>query len=84
MSYTAISLNRYVSIVTAIEMCQAPVGRVLEKGDGSLTIDYNGKRRVLRSKLSGINVGDYVQFSLDIAIDKIDEEEARMILGEMK
>jgi hydrogenase maturation factor len=62
-------------------MCQAPVGRVIGVGQGTLTITYKDKTRELRSKLSGIMPGDYVLFSLDIAIDKIDEEEAVAILG---
>jgi len=64
-------------------MCQAPVGKVISVGEGKITVEYNGKKRELRSKIPDIKVGEYVQFSLDIAIDKIDEEEALMILGEM-
>jgi hydrogenase maturation factor len=64
-------------------MCQAPVGKVVAIGEGKITVEYNGKRRELRSKLQDIKPGEYVQFSLDIAIDRIDEEEALMILGGM-
>lgn len=65
-------------------MCQAPVGRVTGVGNKELTIEYNGKSRKLRSILPGIKAGDYVSFSLDIAIDRVDEEEARAILGKMR
>lgn len=64
-------------------MCQAPVGKVIAVGNGTITVEYNGKHRELRSKIPEIKIGEYVQFSLDIAIDRIDEEEALMILGEM-
>lgn len=65
-------------------MCQAPVGKVIAINDNELVIEYNGKRRTLRSRLPDMKVGEYVQFSLDIAIDRMDEEEAKAILGEMK
>jgi hydrogenase maturation factor len=65
-------------------MCQAPVGKVLGVEDGSLTVDYNGKRKVLRSKLPEIKVGDYVLFSSGIAIDRVDKEEAESVLGRLE
>ena len=64
-------------------MCQAPIGKVVKVNGDQVTVDCNGKTRVLNSKLLKLSVGDYVQFSLDIAIDRIDEEEAKMILGEL-
>ena len=51
---------------------------------GRITIEYNGKRRVLLSKFLDVKKGEYVLFSLDIAIDKVDKEEAEMILTGMK
>lgn len=65
-------------------MCQAPVGKVVSVDDGTITVDYRGKRRVLNSKLVKASVGEYVLFSVDIAIEKIDEEEAMVIMGQMK
>jgi hydrogenase maturation factor len=65
-------------------MCQVPAGRVVAVGEKRLTIEYNGKRRELRSILPGIKVGDYVSFSLDMAIDRIDEEEAKAAMGAMR
>ena len=65
-------------------MCQAPVGRVIKVGNGTLTVDHKGKTRTLRSKLRGVRKGDYVLFSVDIAIDRVDAEEAEAIMGEMK
>jgi len=66
-------------------MCQAPVGRVININEGSITIEYNGRTRELRSKLlKEVKNGDYVLFSLDIAIDKVDREEAEIILKGMK
>jgi hydrogenase maturation factor len=62
-------------------MCQTPVGKVVGVGEKSITVECNGKLRELKSKLVDVKKGDYVEFSLDIAIDKIDEEEAKMILG---
>ncbi|MDE1865045.1 MAG: HypC/HybG/HupF family hydrogenase formation chaperone [Candidatus Micrarchaeota archaeon] len=65
-------------------MCQAPVGKVLEVRGDRLVVDVKGKRRELRSRLPGIGVGDYVSFSLDIAIDRIEKEEAEAVLEGMK
>jgi hydrogenase maturation factor len=65
-------------------MCQAPVGKVVGVGKGTLTVEYNGKTRELRSRLPNVSSGDYVSFSMDIAIDKVDREEAEAILGDMR
>ena len=65
-------------------MCRAPVGRVIGIEEGRITIDCNGKTRCLNSKLVNVKKGDYVLFSADIAIDKIDKEEAEMILGNVR
>jgi hydrogenase maturation factor len=65
-------------------MCQAPVGKVVSAEGGKLIVEYNGKRRELRSRLPDVKAGDYVQFSLDIAVDKVDKEEAEIITGKMK
>jgi hydrogenase maturation factor len=65
-------------------MCQAPVGKVVKVGENSITVEYKGKRRKLRSRLPDVKEGEYVTFSLDIAIDRIDEDEALIIIGGMK
>lgn len=65
-------------------MCQAPVGKVVEIGKTSIVVEYNGKKRELNSKLVRVKKGDYVTFSLDIAIDRIEKEEAEAILEGMK
>ena len=65
-------------------MCQAPVGKVISFDKTSITIDYSGNTRTLKSKHLDVKKGDYVLFSLDIAIDKVDEEEAMAIMGNMK
>ncbi|MGD0728765.1 MAG: HypC/HybG/HupF family hydrogenase formation chaperone [Candidatus Micrarchaeaceae archaeon] len=64
-------------------MCQSPVGKVIKVNDSTILIEHKGKTRELDSKLVDVKVGEYVMFSLNIAIDKIDEEEAKMILGEL-
>jgi hydrogenase maturation factor len=63
-----------------IHMCQAPIGKVIDTKKGAITVEYKGRSRELRSKLPDVKKGDYVLFSLDIAIDKVDKEEAEMIL----
>ena len=62
-------------------MCQAPVGKVVRVEDGKLTVEYKGETKELRSKLQDVKAGDYVLFSPGIAIDKVDEEEAKFITG---
>lgn len=64
-------------------MCQAPVGKVIKVNNTTIIIEHKGKTRELESKLVNVKEGEYVMFSLNIAIDKIDEEEAKMILGEL-
>jgi hydrogenase maturation factor len=58
-------------------MCQAPIGKVVDVKEDKIIVMYKGKTRKLRSKLRDVKIGDHVMFSLDIAIDKVDEEEAR-------
>lgn len=65
-------------------MCQSPVGKVIKVGKESITVEYKGEGRELKSKLVKVKEGDYVLFSSDLAVDKIDEEEAKMILGDIK
>lgn len=65
-------------------MCQAPVGKVIGLDGKTITVAYKGKARKLNSRLTDVKVGDYVLFSLDIAIDKVDEEEAKMITKRMR
>lgn len=65
-------------------MCQALIGKVIKTGRERITVECNGKTRELRSQLVEVSEGDYVLFSLDIALDKVDKEEADAILGEME
>ncbi len=62
-------------------MCQAPIGKVTSIGSKMITVEYRGKQIDLRSKLADISVGDYVMFSVDVAVDKVSEDEATMALG---
>ncbi|MGA3020945.1 MAG: HypC/HybG/HupF family hydrogenase formation chaperone [Candidatus Micrarchaeales archaeon] len=62
-------------------MCQGLVGKVVKMDKDSIIVECRGETRKLRSKLSDVKIGDYVMFSLDIAIDKVDKEEAEMISG---
>ncbi len=59
------------------------MGKVLEVKKGTITVECKGKKRELRSKLVDVKKGDYVIFALDIAIEKIDEEEAKTAFGDM-
>jgi hydrogenase maturation factor len=65
-------------------MCQAPVGKVIRAENGLLLVKYKGKTIALKSKIPDVTVGDYVMFALDIAIDKVDKEEAEAVLGMVK
>jgi len=65
-------------------MCQAAVGKVIRVDGKSITVEFNGKTRMLDSGLVEAKVGDYVQFSMNIALDRVDEDEARIILSGMK
>jgi hydrogenase maturation factor len=65
-------------------MCQAFVGRVVKVNGDKITIDYKGNAMELNSKLVKVKEGDSVLFSADIAMEKIDEEEAELIRGDIK
>ena len=62
-------------------MCQATVGRVVNVGNGTITIDYNGTKKELDAKLVKVEKGDYVLFSAGIAIEKVEKDEAIEIMG---
>ena len=62
-------------------MCQATVGKVVSAGKGRITVDYNGKKMELDSKLVKVGKGDYVLFSAGIAIEKVGKDEAEEMMG---
>ena len=62
-------------------MCQAPIGKVVEASGASVSVEYKGRKIKLNSRLADLKEGDYVLFSGDIAIDRIDREEAEAVLG---
>lgn len=66
-------------------MCQGFIGKVISVDKDSITVEYNGEELRLNSKLLNanmVNEGDYVLFSSDLAIDKVDKDEAEMMRGE--
>jgi hydrogenase maturation factor len=65
-------------------VCRAFVGKVVKIEKDKLTLDYNGQKTEVRSNLQDIKIGDNVMFSLDIAMEKVDEEEAKIIRGELE
>ena len=67
-------------------MCQAMVGRVVKvnKTAGTVSVKYGGKTEVLNAKLVDAQEGDYITFLKGMAIEKIDKEEADMILGNLE
>lgn len=65
-------------------MCQAPLGRVVKVGKGTITVKYKNGMRELNSKFVEVKKGDYVLFSLDMAIEKVSDDEAKMMLGTLK
>ncbi len=62
-------------------MCQVLVGRVTEVRGTSITVEREGRLEELNAKLVTVGDGDYVTFSKGMAIEKIDKEEADMLLG---
>ena len=67
-------------------MCQALVGKVVKVNGsaGTVSVEHSGKTEVLNAKLVEVAEGDYVTFSKGMAIEKIDKEEADMILGNIE
>jgi hydrogenase maturation factor len=64
-------------------MCQSPVGKVVLVGKDKIKVEHKGQIKELDSRLVKVKKGDYVLFSANMAIDKVDEEEAKMILGQI-
>lgn len=65
-------------------MCQATVGKVIGIGKGRITVECNGKTRELDAKLVQVKKGDYVLFSADIAIERVEKDEADEIMGRVE
>jgi hydrogenase maturation factor len=65
-------------------MCQASVGKVVKVGKNEVTVESRGREVALGSRIPDVKEGDYVLVSGKIAVDKIDEEEARILLGNVK
>jgi hydrogenase maturation factor len=65
-------------------MCQVLVGKVTEVNGTAITVEREGKREKLNAKLVAVEKGDYVTFSKGMAIEKIDKEEADMLLGNLE
>lgn len=61
-------------------MCQAPLGKVIAVGNGSITVEYKGKPLVLDSRLIKVEKGDYVFFSGNIAVEQVGKEDAELLL----
>jgi len=62
-------------------MCQAPLGKVVATGDGSVTVKYKGRMLILNAGLVEAEKGDYVFFSDDIALERVEKEDAETLLG---
>ena len=63
-----------------VDVCQATVGKVTGVDKGRITVEYNGGVRELDSKLVKVVEGDYVLFSADIAIEKVEKDDAEEIM----
>lgn len=62
-------------------MCQAPLGKVIAATGGSATVECKGKTLVLDSRLVKLEKGDYVFFSGNIAMERVEKADAEMLLG---
>lgn len=62
-------------------MCQFIVGKVININENKAKVNIKGKNRILDTQLVDVNKGDYVICAADYILEKIDEEEAKMILG---
>jgi hydrogenase maturation factor len=61
-------------------MCQANLARIIELVDGGAIAEVKGKRRKILTDLVDVGPGDYVLCSLDLAIERVDPEEARQMI----
>lgn len=62
-------------------MCQFIVGKVIDVNKNKAKVNIKGKNKILDTQLVDVSKGDYVICAADYILEKIDEEEARMILG---
>ncbi len=65
-------------------MCQAPIGKVVNADGRKITVESNGKMVLLRSLIPDISVGDYVFFSSDMVVEKVENEEALLMMDDRK
>ena len=62
-------------------MCQAPLGKVIAAGDGSVTVKYKGRMLILNAGPVKAEKGDYVFFSGNMVLEQVDNEDAETLLG---
>lgn len=66
-------------------MCYAIPGKVVQIRKRGLVVDYFGERKnVINEFIEGVSVGDYIYAQSGIAIRKISEKEALLILDDWK
>lgn len=62
-------------------MCQAIVGKVVSVAGSKARVEIKGKTKIMDSQLANVESGDYVICAANYIIEKIDENEARAITG---
>src|SRR3989304_8330465 len=66
-------------------MCYAIPGKVVDIRNRALLVDYFGEEKnVINEFIESVKVGDYIYAQSGIAIQKISEKEALLILDEWK
>jgi hydrogenase maturation factor len=60
-------------------MCQAPLGKVISVGDGTVTVKYKGRMIILSAGPVKAGKGDYVFFSGNMVIEQVDREDAKLL-----
>jgi len=65
-------------------MCLTIVGKILEVNGKKGVAEVDGERREVNLGLVDVKIGDYVSCSLDLAIEKLETDDAIDILNARK
>jgi hydrogenase assembly chaperone HypC/HupF len=62
-------------------MCQAILGKIIQLKGKEAIVEIKGTKRKINTELVDVKKGDYVLCSLNIAIEKVEPEEAKQMIG---
>lgn len=61
-------------------MCQAALGKIIEMDDKEAIVQMRDGRRKVNTDLLDVKEGDYILCSLNLAVEKVDPEDAKQMI----